>query len=94
MYMRSAFRVSKGEGWDRRGGGSGRADGYPCLSPPNQCVGEGPPPGCRTPQPLASREGWLHIQLWGVCVSGRDDVRTIGAWWGLDMCKLLSQIAY
>jgi hypothetical protein len=29
-----------------------------------------------------------------VCVSGRDDVRTIGAWWGLDMCKLLSQIAY
>ena len=75
------FVSVKGEKWDRRGEGWGRADGYPFL---------GPPPGCRTPHPLASRGGWLHNQLWDVCVSGRDNVRTLRAWWGLEMCKMLS----
>ena len=33
------------------------------------------------------------IIMCGVCVSGRDEVRTFDAWWGLEIFKLLSQIA-
>jgi hypothetical protein len=40
---------------------------YPYEGFPRQCVGEGPPLGCSTPNPLASREGWLHNHLWGMC---------------------------
>jgi hypothetical protein len=66
---------------------------YPCIGPLLHCVGKGIPLGCSTPHPLASRERWLRYHLWGVRVSGRDEVRTFSVWWGVKMYKMLSQIA-
>jgi hypothetical protein len=66
---------------------------HPCLGPPHQCEGERPPLAVATPTLLPQERGG-SISMCGVCVSGRDDVRTFGAWWRLKMHKMLPQIAY
>jgi hypothetical protein len=59
-----------------------------CRSTP-ALSGERPPLGCSTPH--KGRGG--SIIRCGVCVSDRDEVRTFGALWGLEMFSMLSQIA-
>lgn len=51
--------------------------------------------GCNTPHTTASsHERGGSIIRCGVCVIGRDEVRVVGAWRGLQMYSVLSQIAY
>ena len=60
--------------------------------------GKDPPWAVTTPTHLPQGRGGSII-ICGVCVSGRDEVRTFGAWWRLEMfkmfkmVKMLSQIA-
>ena len=55
------------------------------------------PPGCiqhGDPLPTCNKVGVApYIIICGVCVSGRDDVRMLGAWWGLQMYKMLAHVA-
>jgi hypothetical protein len=59
--------------------------------------------GCSIPTHMPQQRGGSIItsgvcvsgkdEVRTVCVSGKDEVRTFGAWWGLEMFKTLSQIA-
>jgi peroxiredoxin family protein len=50
------------------------------------------PPWAVAPPTHSPQERSSSIIICGVCASGRDEVRTFGAWWGLEMFKM-SQIA-
>ena len=56
-------------------------------------MGEGPPWAVAPPTHLPQERGGSII-IYGVCVSGGDEVRTFGAWCLLEMFRILSQIAY
>jgi hypothetical protein len=58
-------------------------------SSPTLCGGR-TPPGLQHPPSTYLKRG---VALCGVCVSGRDEVRMFGTWWGLEMYKMLSQVA-